>query len=74
MTVTTGMDLKLDRIRERVSTKELAAQMGVVRQRIHQIEALAVVNPDLERRYRDALHRTDQEGRIARPGAHRLTR
>jgi transcriptional regulator with XRE-family HTH domain len=55
MDVTTGMDLKIERIRERVSTKELAAQMNVVRQRIHQIEALAVVNPDLERRYRDAL-------------------
>ena len=52
---TAGIDLKVQRVRARVSAVRLAAEMGVVRQRISQIEALAVVNDDLASRYRDAL-------------------
>lgn len=52
---TSGIDLKVQRIRARVSAVRLASEMGVVRQRISQIEALAVVNDDLISRYRDAL-------------------
>lgn len=51
----TGIDLKVERVRARVSAVRLADAMGVVRQRISQIEALAVVNDDLASRYRDAL-------------------
>lgn len=50
-----GIDLKVQRVRARVSAVRLAGEMGVVRQRISQIEALAVVNDDLATRYRDAL-------------------
>lgn len=52
---TTGIDLKVERVRARVSAVRLASEMGVVRQRVSQIEALAVVNDDLAQRYREAL-------------------
>ncbi len=52
---TTGLDLKVERIRARVSAVRLAAAMSVARQRVSQVEALAVVNDDLVARYREAL-------------------
>lgn len=58
----TGIDLKVERVRARVSAVRLASEMGVVRQRISQIEALAVVNDDLAARYRDALLSVTQTG------------
>ncbi len=52
----TGMDLKLRRIQARVTTIALAERAGwQSRQRISQIEALAVVPPDTASRYLDAL-------------------
>ena len=35
--MTTGMDLKIERVRSRVSATRIAEGMGVVRQRISQI-------------------------------------
>ena len=52
----TGMDLKLARTRRRVTTISLAERAGwKSRQRISQIEALAVVPDDTASRYLDAL-------------------
>jgi hypothetical protein len=52
----TGMDLKLKRIRRRVTTGDLAARAGwKARSRISQIEALAVVPEETEKRYLEAL-------------------
>lgn len=53
--MTTGMDLKVERIRERVTVSGLAKQMGVSRQTVHAIEGRAVVKTEQERKYRDAL-------------------
>lgn len=53
--MTTGMDLKVERVRARVSATRIAERMGVVRQRISQIEALAAVPDDTAERYRMAL-------------------
>jgi transcriptional regulator with XRE-family HTH domain len=52
----TGMDLKVKRIRRRVTTAELAERAGwKARSRVSQIESLAVVPEDAARRYLDAL-------------------
>lgn len=51
----TGMDLKVERIKARVTAVRLAEQMGVTRQRIAAIEGDAVVTPDTAERYREAL-------------------
>lgn len=52
----TGMDLKLRRTRRRVTTIALAERAGwKSRQRISQIEALAVVPQETAQRYLDAL-------------------
>lgn len=53
--MTTGMDLKLERVKARVTAQRLARTLDVSRQRISAIEALAVVHEDLASRYRDAL-------------------
>lgn len=52
---TSGIDLKIERVRTRATAKALADQLGVTRQRVSAIEALGVVNDDLVARYRDAL-------------------
>lgn len=52
----TGMDLKLQRIRRRVTTGALAERAGwKARSRVSQIESLAVVPQDAARKYLDAL-------------------
>ena len=52
----TGMDLKIRRIKARVTTVDLAAAGGWrSRTRVSQIEAQAVVPEDVVRRYLDAL-------------------
>ena len=52
----TGMDLKLRRTRKRVTTIDLAERAGwKSRQRISQIEALAIVPTDSADRYLTAL-------------------
>lgn len=53
--MTTGMDLKVERVRARVTAQRLGETLEVSRQRVSAIEALAVVNPDLADRYREAL-------------------
>lgn len=54
-TPTTGLDLKVERVRARVTAKALADTLGVTRQRVSAIEALGVVHDDLAARYRDGL-------------------
>lgn len=51
----TGMDLKVERVKARVTAQRLAAALDVSRQRVSAIEALAVVNADLSDRYLAAL-------------------
>lgn len=53
--VTSGLDLKVERIRARVTAVRLAEEMGVTRQRVSAIEALAVVPTDTADRYVGAL-------------------
>lgn len=53
--ITTGLDLKVERVRARVTAKSLADQLGVTRQRVSAIEALAFVNDEQVGRYRSAL-------------------
>lgn len=50
-----GLDLKVERIRARVTATELAVRMGVSRQRVSQLEAADDVTPAMAQRYRDAL-------------------
>lgn len=55
MADTPGMELKLERVRARVTATRLAQEMGVTRQRISAIEGDAVVTADTVDRYRAAL-------------------
>lgn len=63
--MTTGMDLKVERVKTRVTAQRLALTLEVSRQRISAIEALAVVNDDLADRYRAALLSLTQEPETA---------
>jgi hypothetical protein len=49
------MDLKVERVKARVTASRLASELDVSRQRISAIEALAVVHDELAERYRGAL-------------------
>lgn len=51
----TGMDLKVERVRARVTITILSARMGLSRQAIHATERSAVVPPDRVAAYRAAL-------------------
>ena len=51
----TGMDLKIERVKARVTAVRLAQEMRVTRQRIAAIEGGAVVTTDTAERYRTAL-------------------
>lgn len=53
--MTTGLDLKIERVRSRLTVRRLARAMGVSGQRISQIEGLAVVTAEAESRYREAI-------------------
>jgi hypothetical protein len=52
---TTGMDLKVERVRARVTVIALAARMGFSRQTVGDLERAAVVDKDRARAYREAL-------------------
>lgn len=51
----TGMDLKVERVRARVTVTILAARMGLSRQAVHATERSADVLPDRVAAYRAAL-------------------
>ena len=53
--ITTGMDLKLQRVEMRVRVSDLAAAMGVTHGRVSQIENQASVTAQTRRRYLEAL-------------------
>lgn len=53
--MTTGLDLKIERVRARVTAVDLAHAMGVSRQRISAIESLATVPTEAAERFRAAL-------------------
>jgi DNA-binding transcriptional regulator YiaG len=55
MQTTTGLDLKVERVRSRVTAVRLAAAMGVSRQRVSQIESFVSVPEGASGRYREAL-------------------
>lgn len=60
LTMTTGLDLKVERIRARVTATDLSRRLGVSRQRVSQIEALGFVPDDMAVRYRGALSVTSE--------------
>jgi DNA-binding XRE family transcriptional regulator len=51
----TGLDLKVERVRSRLTVTSIAAQMGLSRQSVHGIERAAVPSPERVRQYLDAL-------------------
>jgi len=51
----TGMDLRLERVAQRVKLQDLAERMGRSRATIHRYEGQAVVDPDAAAEYRRAL-------------------
>ena len=51
----TGLDLRIARVRARLRAVEIAARMGVSKQRVSNIEALDVVPDQLAARYLAAL-------------------
>ena len=53
--MTSGLDLKVERVRSRITATDLARALGVSRQRVSQIEALGAVPIDQVSRYRDGL-------------------
>lgn len=53
--MSSGLDLKVERVRSRIKAVDLAREMGVSRQRVSAIEALAEVPGDAADRYRTAL-------------------
>ncbi len=55
MLTMTGQELRLLRVSADVKVYELAARMGVHSTRVSHIEALAVVTPETEARFRAAL-------------------
>lgn len=52
---TTGLDLKLERVAQRVKQARVAHFMGVTDSRVSSIEREAVVTPETAARYREAL-------------------
>lgn len=53
--MTTGTDLKIERVRANVTIIDLAARMRVSRQTLWGVERAARVSPDRAKQYRDAL-------------------
>jgi predicted transcriptional regulator len=53
--VLTGMQLKVERVKARVSIQELATRMGRHRATVTRYEGLEVVPADIVREYLDAL-------------------
>lgn len=53
--MTTGLDLKVERVRADVRARRIAEIMGVSRERVSAIERSRTVTPEAERRYRAAL-------------------
>lgn len=56
-TRTTGLDLKVERIRAGLLVKDVAAQMGISPSRLSRIEVDEPVTDRMLGRYRDALDR-----------------
>jgi DNA-binding XRE family transcriptional regulator len=52
---TTGLDLKLERVRARLTVTAVAAQMGLSRQSVHGIERAADPGPERVRQHRAAV-------------------
>ena len=55
MPTTSGIDLKVERVREGVTVTALAVQMGLSRQSVHGIERAGKVTPERATQYRAAL-------------------
>lgn len=53
--MTSGLDLKVARTRERVKAKAIAEAMGVSASRIAKLEREAVVSPEMAGRYLTAV-------------------
>ena len=55
MPQTSGLDLKLDRVREGLTVIAVAARMGLSRQSVHGLERAAKVSPERAQQYRQAV-------------------
>jgi transcriptional regulator with XRE-family HTH domain len=55
MPKTSGLDLKLARVREGLTVVAVAAQMGLSRQSVHGLERAAIVTPERALQYRAAV-------------------
>lgn len=53
--LTTGIDLKVQRIRRQVTGRALAERMGISTATLTRLEQRGAVQPDVAQRYRDAL-------------------
>ena len=58
---TTGMDLKVERVKAHVKLVDVAARMGLSRQALWGIERAAHVDQERARQYMAALSRHDEE-------------
>lgn len=56
----TGMELKLRRIKARITGRALAAEMGITSSRISAIEREAVPTAAMQQRYTEALERLEK--------------
>lgn len=53
--MTSGLDLKVARTRERVKAKAIAEAMGVSQSRVAKIEREAVISAEIVKRYLEAV-------------------
>ena len=55
MAYTTGLDLKIERLKAHLEQREIARRMGVSSNRVSNIETANFVTPEAAKRYREAL-------------------
>ena len=58
---TTGLDLKVERVRAKLSLNEVVAEMGVSRTTVWTIEKAPEVKPETAQAYRDAIARLSEK-------------
>ena len=67
MPTDTGLDLKLERVRARLTVTAVAAQMGLSRQSVHGIERAADPGPERVRQHRQAVAALARDGNMSAP-------
>ncbi len=67
--MTTGMELRLERVAQRVSIKDLAARMGRSKPTVHRYEGQAIVDSRAAAEYRQALAAIAEDASFAQDAA-----